>query len=86
MPLDGSKTGMPIIDIKALPVDPTGPIRWGGGEGGTVKRGVERTALEAESEPPKEWTEVSLFFLSLSIIPEFLSVRLAAWKNFTSIL
>ena len=86
MPLDGSKTGMPIIDIKALPVDPTGPSRWGGGEGGTVKRGVERTALQPESEPPREWTEVFVISLSLSIIPEFLSVRLAALKNFTSIL
>ena len=77
---------MPIIDIKALPVDPSVPSRCGDVEGGTMKRGVERTALEAESEPPKEWTEVSVIFLLLFIIPEFLSVRLAAWKNFTSIL
>ena len=84
--MEPSKTGMPIIDIKALPVDPSGPIRWGDGEGGTVKRGVERTALQAGSKPPQEWTEVSVIFLLLFIIPEFLSVRLAAWKNFTSIL
>ena len=68
MPLEASKTGMPIIDIKALPVDPTAPIRWGDGEGGTVKRGVERTALQAGSKPPQEWTEVSVIFLSLFII------------------
>ena len=58
MPLEASKTGMPIIDIKALPVDPTGPSRWGDGEGGTVKRGVERTALQPGSKPPQEWAEV----------------------------
>ena len=70
MPLEASKTGMPIIDIKALPVDPTGPIRWGDDEGGTVKRGVERTALQAGSKPPQEWTEVPCFiFLLLFIIP-----------------
>ena len=86
MPLDGSKTGMPIIDIEALPVDPTGPSRWGDGEGGTVKRGVERTALQPGSKPPQEWTEVCVIFLLLFIIPEFLSIRLAAWKNFMSIL
>ena len=59
---------MPIIDIKALPVDPSGPGRWGDGEEGRVKRGVERTALQPGSKPPQEWTEVYFSFRLLFII------------------
>jgi len=57
MPLEASKAGMPIIDTKAMPIEPNTPVRWDTEER-TAKKGVERTALRRELELPVEWTEV----------------------------
>ena len=61
MPLEASKAGiMPIIDIKAMPIEPNTQVQWDTEER-TAKKGVERTALRRESELPVEWTEVLVF-------------------------
>merc|ERR1711971_981315 len=61
MPLEASKAGMPIIDTKAMPIEPNTPVQWDTEER-AAKKGVERTALRRESELPVEWTEVPVSF------------------------
>ena len=63
MPLEPSKAGLPIFDTKALPIEPNTPVQWDTEER-TAKKGVERTALQRESELPVEWMEVLVIMFS----------------------
>ena len=61
MPIEPGKTVMPIIDTKAVAIEPTNPVHWSVEER-IAQRGVERTALQRESEIPTKWTEVLFTF------------------------
>ena len=68
MPIEPGKTVMPIIDTKAVAIEPTNPVHWGVEER-IAQRGVERTALQRESEIPTKWTEV--LFTSQNFLKTF---------------
>ena len=68
MPIEPGKTVMPIIDTKAVAIEPTNPVHWSVEER-IAQRGVERTALQRESEIPTEWTEV--LFTSQNFLKTF---------------
>ena len=82
MPIEPGKTVMPIIDTKAVAIEPTNPVHWSVEER-IAQRGVERTALQRESEIPTEWTEV--LFTSQNFLQNLSTVlRLAGWTSCTS--